>query len=363
MKFVSVTPAIALVLSSIVFSSSIATASENVICESLMSSRVRGDEVQIPEVASELKRVQAGRPTKLIIGMGNFGKQWDHTPHNLGSVMVEAMSRKFKFMGGRPGFESENATVAVNWDNSETSYETRNFKTEAKWFRTNSGEIKILPEKNQLLVSARYFGDYNEVGEFLVPLMKALGVTSKDVVIVSDDLKSEGISQQVNVEIAAAGNNARKSILSHILIDLVQSDLVDLVKSRSELQSIADVQNDLKQIISDFKIKTLDNRVTNFSDASARLSALIKIVLAKYNGRDKSIIAREMVQKLSEKYRESIVFNTYTIGTAGTLREYLDQNPDKTQRDYVLSQQDAGKFVKPGFLVQLKYWLSRLGNQ
>ncbi len=121
---------------------------------------------------------------KFIVGLGNPGRAYDGTPHNIGFDIVDAMARQAgeKFRG--------------SW----------RFPLESATIRIDAEEV--------LLVKPTTF--MNRSGEAVAPLMRKKGVTAMDVLVIVDDVELPLGAVRLRERGSAGTHNGLKSLLERI---------------------------------------------------------------------------------------------------------------------------------------------------
>lgn len=120
---------------------------------------------------------------KMIVGLGNPGKKYENTKHNVGFMVVDQLAKEHGAVFKKNTFEAEVADYFVN------------------------GE-KIL------LVKPLTF--MNESGRAVGPLMTYFGIYLEELVAIADDLDMELGKLRLRQKGSAGGHNGLKSIISHI---------------------------------------------------------------------------------------------------------------------------------------------------
>lgn len=120
---------------------------------------------------------------KMIVGLGNPGKKYENTKHNVGFMVVDQLAKEHGAVFKKNPFEAEVADYFVN------------------------GE-KIL------LVKPLTF--MNESGRAVGPLMTYFGIYLEELVVIADDLDMELGKLRLRQKGSAGGHNGLKSIISHI---------------------------------------------------------------------------------------------------------------------------------------------------
>lgn len=120
---------------------------------------------------------------KMIVGLGNPGKKYENTKHNVGFMVVDQLAKEHGAVFKKNTFEAEVADYFFN------------------------GE-KIL------LVKPLTF--MNESGRAVGPLMTYFGIYLEELVVIADDLDMELGKLRLRQKGSAGGHNGLKSIISHI---------------------------------------------------------------------------------------------------------------------------------------------------
>lgn len=120
---------------------------------------------------------------KMIVGLGNPGKKYEQTKHNVGFMMVDRLAKKYVATFKKNPFEAEVADFFVN------------------------GE-KILLVKPQTFM--------NESGRAVGPLMTYFGIYPEELVVIYDDLDLALGKIRLRQKGSAGGHNGIKSIISHL---------------------------------------------------------------------------------------------------------------------------------------------------
>ena len=120
---------------------------------------------------------------KMIIGLGNIGKKYEGTRHNVGFMVVE------RFVEEHGG----------------------NFNKEK--FDSLISELFINGEKIIVIKPTTYM---NESGRAVRPLMDYFNLTTEDIIICHDDMDLEIGHLRLRQKGSAGGHNGIKSIISHV---------------------------------------------------------------------------------------------------------------------------------------------------
>lgn len=126
---------------------------------------------------------------KMIVGLGNPGKKYEKTKHNVGFMVMDRLAEHYQAIFKKNPFEAEIAEFFVK------------------------GE-KILLVKPQTFM--------NESGRSVGPLMTYFGVYPEELVVVYDDLDL-GIGKiRLRQKGSAGGHNGMKSLIAHLKTSDIQ---------------------------------------------------------------------------------------------------------------------------------------------
>ena len=120
---------------------------------------------------------------KLIIGLGNPGKQYEHTRHNIGFDVIDALASKWS----APPMQS---------------------KFNGAFTQIHRPEGKVI-----LLKPLTYM---NLSGECVRPLMDYFDIEVEDIVVIYDDLDLETGKLRLRQKGSAGGHNGIKSLIQHL---------------------------------------------------------------------------------------------------------------------------------------------------
>lgn len=123
----------------------------------------------------------------LVVGLGNPGREYAGTRHNVGADVVETLARR------------HGVTL-----------------TRSKRERASVGEARIAGRRVALAVPLTYM---NESGLAVAPLAKHLAVDPTDIVVVHDELDLEPAVLRVKAGGGLAGHNGLRSIVHHLHSD------------------------------------------------------------------------------------------------------------------------------------------------
>lgn len=120
---------------------------------------------------------------KLIIGLGNPGKQYEHTRHNIGFDVIEALATKWS-----------------------APLEQTKFKGMYAMAHRPGGKVMLLKPLTYMNLS----------GECVGPLMDYFDVDIEDIVVIYDDLDLEVGKLRLRQKGSAGGHNGIKSLIQHL---------------------------------------------------------------------------------------------------------------------------------------------------
>ncbi|KAF1304183.1 aminoacyl-tRNA hydrolase [Enterococcus saccharolyticus] len=120
---------------------------------------------------------------KMIVGLGNPGRKYEKTKHNVGFMAVDRLATRYAATFKKNPFEAEVAEFFIN------------------------GE-KILLVKPQTFM--------NESGRAVGPLMTYFGIYPEELVVIYDDLDLALGKIRLRQKGSAGGHNGIKSIISHL---------------------------------------------------------------------------------------------------------------------------------------------------
>jgi PTH1 family peptidyl-tRNA hydrolase len=123
----------------------------------------------------------------LIVGLGNPGKEYDNTRHNIGFETIDYISNKY------------------------------NIEINRKKFKGVCGEGFINNTKVILLKPSTYM---NLSGESVAEAVKFYKLEKEEVIIIYDDISLEVGRLRIREKGSAGGHNGIKSIISHLASDV-----------------------------------------------------------------------------------------------------------------------------------------------
>lgn len=120
---------------------------------------------------------------KMIVGLGNVGKKYENTRHNVGFSVVEELANRYQVDFNQEKFEALLATTFI------------------------SGEKVLLVKPTTFM---------NDSGRVVGPLMNYFDMTVDDIIIVHDDMDLELGRIRLRQKGSAGGHNGIKSVIAHI---------------------------------------------------------------------------------------------------------------------------------------------------
>lgn len=121
---------------------------------------------------------------KLIVGLGNPGKEYESTRHNAGFIAIDAFAKK---------------------NNIDFSLEPK--------FKGAIGTKVFNGEKVMLLKPMTYM---NLSGESVIAVMNFYKIDVEDIIVISDDLDSPLGRIRLRDHGSAGGHNGHKNIINHV---------------------------------------------------------------------------------------------------------------------------------------------------
>lgn len=120
---------------------------------------------------------------KLIIGLGNPGKQYDYTRHNIGFEVIDALAKEWNAPLTNAKFNGMYATV-----------------------HRPEGKVILLKPLTYMNLS----------GESVRPLMDYFDIDVEDIIVIYDDLDLETGKLRLRQKGSAGGHNGIKSLIQHL---------------------------------------------------------------------------------------------------------------------------------------------------
>lgn len=120
---------------------------------------------------------------KLIIGLGNPGKQYEYTRHNIGFEVIDALAKEWNAPLTNSKFNGMYATV-----------------------HRPEGKVILLKPLTYMNLS----------GECVRPLMDYFDIDVEDIIVIYDDLDLETGKLRLRQKGSAGGHNGIKSLIQHL---------------------------------------------------------------------------------------------------------------------------------------------------
>jgi PTH1 family peptidyl-tRNA hydrolase len=139
---------------------------------------------------------------KLIIGLGNPGKKYAKTRHNIGFMMADKLKEEWNF----PDFEFSKK-FGAEISEGKISVSSRAERSRVEGSRNNTASnIKIL------LIKPRTF--MNRSGEAVKKIMNFYKMKPADLIIIHDDLDIDLGKYKISTDSSAAGHRGVESIIT-----------------------------------------------------------------------------------------------------------------------------------------------------
>ncbi len=120
---------------------------------------------------------------KLIVGLGNPGKEYEKTRHNAGFIMIDEFAKKFNL-----------------------SIEEKKFNGFYTTFEYNGEKIMLLKPQCHM----------NNSGETIIKFVEYFKIEIADILVIYDDYYIEVGNYKIKANGSAAGHNGLKSIENHL---------------------------------------------------------------------------------------------------------------------------------------------------
>ena len=176
---------------------------------------------------------------KLIVGLGNIGKEYINTRHNIGFIMVDSLAMK-------KGIEFKNRKFNGSY---------------AEYYQNGEKIILLKPEKYM-----------NLSGEVVSSFVQFYKIPISDILIISDDLDMPVGKIKIKYKGSSGGHNGLKNIISHlgtdefkrIKIGIANNKLVDTKDyvlgkfTKEEFDTIKNISNQFPNMIDDYLNNSFD---------------------------------------------------------------------------------------------------------
>lgn len=182
---------------------------------------------------------------KLIVGLGNPGKEYENTRHNIGFMVLNYF----------PG--------NIDWQE----------KFNGKYFKTHINGVSVIFLKPQTYM--------NLSGDCVIQFVNYFKIKIEDILIIQDDLDLPFLNYRIKYKSSSGGHNGIKSIINRVGTDEIARlkigiahdrniDTKDYVLSRFE-------RDELEAF--NLKCSTYKNIILDF------ITGNVQTVMMKYNGR------------------------------------------------------------------------------
>ncbi|QEK39252.1 aminoacyl-tRNA hydrolase [Candidatus Nesciobacter abundans] len=160
---------------------------------------------------------------KCLVGLGNIGKEYASTRHNLGFVFLDVMKEKFyssDFKSNR-NYSISSLEITINEVHENIAQEKNSISSEPKSIKNNF--TKNSDQNNFPKVQKKHHIDFikpstymNSSGLAVLSYMKNKNVKPEEVLVVHDDLETDEYEIKIKHGGGTAGHKGLKSITSAI---------------------------------------------------------------------------------------------------------------------------------------------------
>lgn len=120
---------------------------------------------------------------KMIVGLGNIGRKYDETRHNVGFMVLDQFAKEHQVSFDKEDFNALIASVFIN------------------------GEKVLLVKPTTYM---------NESGRAVGPLATYYNIASEDIAVIHDDMDLEVGKLRLRQKGSAGGHNGIKSLIHHL---------------------------------------------------------------------------------------------------------------------------------------------------
>jgi len=173
---------------------------------------------------------------KLIVGLGNPGKEYENTPHNAGFIIIEEIKKE--------------VAEKNNWE--------FNKKFDAEIIKSEIEDEKIILAKPQTFM--------NNSGETVAKIVAYYKIKPEDIIIVHDDLDIPLGKLRIKEEGSSAGHNGIESVIQVLGTRKFIRVRIGIEKTNKKIPSE-------KYVLQ--KIKSLEN-LLNAKKAAEAVLAIVK---------------------------------------------------------------------------------------
>jgi PTH1 family peptidyl-tRNA hydrolase len=194
---------------------------------------------------------RTGTPADLlVVGIGNPGKEYARTRHNVGAEVVEILARRH---GGR--------------------------LRKSKELRSTVDEVRVGDRRMALAVPTTYM---NESGQAVGPLVRRFGVEPDHLVVVHDELDLPPAELRVKLGGGLAGHNGLRSIKQHVHTDGFARVRIGVGKPQSK-------EHGADHVLSGFSKRDREQLPVTLEQAADAVELIltdgVEAAMNRYNGR------------------------------------------------------------------------------
>lgn len=120
---------------------------------------------------------------KLIIGLGNYGKQYNNTRHNIGFMLLDYIANKKNYTINNNGFNSVDTKITI---------------------------------KGEKVIIIKPLTYMNNSGQAIRAYMNYYNIDKEDILVIQDDKDMEFMKLKIVKNSSSGGHNGIKSIESHL---------------------------------------------------------------------------------------------------------------------------------------------------
>lgn len=266
------------------------------------------------EIPSYVERLAETPGLKAIVLAGNSGRsdeglEYLETRHSLAYAFGDAFLNAHHVQSHIGPVEypyRSTETVSVSYDDGTAREWRATFRTQPPFFRTRTGEIFFLPDQNVVVIKA--IGDYNETGDFAVPILDLLGVSPKDTLLVHDDLGYPEGSLTIRREGPAKyeGNNAVLSMIRNLAYQAVRQAM-PLIAPHVAPEKLSELVKAVRAAADDrdkFPIKHVDEMLVPYRSFVNK--EIVKVRLAQLQPlRDELKEQRRPIGQLMQEFKDA----------------------------------------------------------
>ncbi|MCY6371974.1 aminoacyl-tRNA hydrolase [Clostridium ganghwense] len=171
----------------------------------------------------------------LIVGLGNPGKEYEHTRHNVGFDIIDLIGEKY------------------------------NIDVSRKKFKGMYGDGKIAGERVLILKPATYM---NLSGESVKEVINFYKIPNDNIIVLYDDISLEVGRLRIRPKGSAGGHNGIKNIIAHLGSDVFPRVKIGVGQPLGE--------NLVSHVLGKFSKEERENLEKSFEVAAKSVEAIIK---------------------------------------------------------------------------------------